>query len=269
MKLAINTNCLPGGPREALPAIHALGCRDVEISTNTCKDGFESLNHVREDLKANGMKCVCFSGGWTDLARKNHDCFYEQALVAQHLGAPYIRLFASNPRCEAEISWVNFCSLVDELSYLSFITATAGFPKVLIENEGGLTSSVDLILQIINQGHCNFGLVLDPVNLIKPILMADPTDKTHSDIALEEAASAVSALHPWIRHVHLKDIDKNGVYCLLGDGVVPWKQILTHLQLVNYEGYVALEHVVGICDHEEQLAENWRRAKELVACVQR
>lgn len=263
MKLAINTNCLIGHPREVLPAIHVLGCRDVEISTNTCKDGFEPLNHVKEDLNANDMKCVCFSGGWTDLARGNHDHFHVQALAAQHLGAPYIRLFASNPRSEAEISWVNFSSLVDELSYLSFITATAGFPKVLIENEGGLTSSVELILQLINQGHSNFGLVFDPVNLLKPILMA------RADMALEEAAHAICTLHPWIKHVHLKDIDEYGEYCLLGDGIVPWKHILTQLQMVDYNGYVALEHVVGTRDHEEQLAENWRRAKELVACVQR
>ena len=263
MKLAINTNCLPGGPRDALPAIHELRCLDVEISTNTCKDSFEPLNGVAEMLKANDQRCVCFSGGWTDLARGNHDRFHVQALIARKLGAPYLRMFASNPRDEVE-SWDSFKRLLDELSYLRFISSCNGFPEILIENEGGLTATIDMMVQLFNEGNSNFGLVLDPANLIT-CWMKSPTEHDME----EEMFKAVYVLRSWIRHVHLKDIDEDGQYCRLGDGIVPWKEILTHLNAINYSGYVALEHVVGTSDYEENLAENWRRAKELVACVQR
>ncbi len=56
----------------------------------------------------------------------------------------------------------------------------------------------------------------------------------------EDPETTIQNLGAYVKHVHIKDSDKNG-YCLLCEGELPAGEMMTCLRSVNYDGFISLE----------------------------
>jgi D-psicose/D-tagatose/L-ribulose 3-epimerase len=62
-------------------------------------------------------------------------------------------------------------------------------------------------------------------------------DTFHANIEERNIADAVRVLGPWLTHLHLSENDRS----LLGQGHIPFSEILTALQDIQYGGYLMIE----------------------------
>ena len=66
-------------------------------------------------------------------------------------------------------------------------------------------------------------------------------DVHHTHRIGESAADSIRNLGAYVRHVHLKDSDKNGEYRLIGDGDVPVASFMQALNSIDYDGFISME----------------------------
>ncbi len=57
----------------------------------------------------------------------------------------------------------------------------------------------------------------------------------------ESADTTIKNLGGYVKHVHLRDGDKNGRYCLIGEGYLPIDEMMRALSSIDYAGFVSLE----------------------------
>ena len=57
----------------------------------------------------------------------------------------------------------------------------------------------------------------------------------------ESADTTIKNLGGYVKHVHLRDGDKNGRYCLIGEGYLPIDEMMRALSSIDFAGFVSLE----------------------------
>ena len=57
----------------------------------------------------------------------------------------------------------------------------------------------------------------------------------------ESADTTIKNLGGYVKHVHLRDSDEAGNYCIIGEGVLPIDSMMRALSSIDYDGYVSLE----------------------------
>ncbi len=57
----------------------------------------------------------------------------------------------------------------------------------------------------------------------------------------ESADTTIRNLGGYVKHVHLRDSDKDGRYCIVGEGILPIEDMMRALSSIDYMGYVSLE----------------------------
>ena len=57
----------------------------------------------------------------------------------------------------------------------------------------------------------------------------------------ESTDATIKNLGSYVRHVHLRDSDDDGVYQLIGEGTMPIDDIMRALASINYDGFISLE----------------------------
>ena len=67
-------------------------------------------------------------------------------------------------------------------------------------------------------------------------------DMHHTSCDFSESAdTTIKNVGGYVRHVHLRDSDENGNYCLIGEGTLPIEEMMRALSSIDYAGYVSLE----------------------------
>ena len=70
----------------------------------------------------------------------------------------------------------------------------------------------------------------------------------------EDPADTIEHLGAYIKHVHVRDIDKDGKHCIVGEGSLPMEDIMRALSSVDYDGCLSLEWkpawMPGLSDYE-------------------
>ena len=67
-------------------------------------------------------------------------------------------------------------------------------------------------------------------------------DMHHTSFESGESADAtIKNIGGYVRHVHLRDGDKDGRYVLIGEGTLPIAEMMRALSSIDYAGYVSLE----------------------------
>ncbi len=59
--------------------------------------------------------------------------------------------------------------------------------------------------------------------------------------AKEEPETTIKNLGAYVCHVHIKDSEENGEFCLMGEGKMPINDMMLALRSVNYDGFISLE----------------------------
>lgn len=148
--------------------------------------------------------------------------------LAAELGAPGLRVFGDTIQAGADRAstqrWI-----AESIRELAEITAERGV-EVWIENHGDFAGSHQTAAILQQAASPKAGVVLDPVN---------------SFVASEERpADAAARLGVAIRHVHIKDLRRDGSgwkYVLPGEGDFPLPELKAALQDLQYDRFVSFE----------------------------
>jgi sugar phosphate isomerase/epimerase len=148
--------------------------------------------------------------------------------LAQQLDCPFIRVFPNTfPKYQDKAATINLM--------IKGLLELAGHAKgskvsVLVESHGDLVKIADLETVMKGAQHPNAGMVWDVTNMWT--------------ITKESPVSAYNALHPYIKHTHIKDaklVKGEPHYVLLGHGEVPIFPAIDALWNGGYNGYYSFE----------------------------
>ncbi|HMA34883.1 MAG TPA: sugar phosphate isomerase/epimerase family protein [Chloroflexia bacterium] len=159
-----------------------------------------------------------------------HQARFARALALAHtFETPLVRIFSFYPPAgaapgtgpERGAVLARLRTLVDG--------ARAAGVTLLHENEQAIYGDtiarcVDL-LQTLADPH--LAAAFDPANFVQCGQVPDP--------------DACTALQPWIRHVHVKDVTAEGRLVPAGAGVAGWPGLLARLRAAGYDGFFTLE----------------------------
>lgn len=148
--------------------------------------------------------------------------------LAAELGAPGLRVFGDTIQPGADRastrSWI-----ADSIRELAEATAAKGI-EIWIENHGDFAGAGETAAILEQSASTNAGVVWDPVN---------------SFVATQEQpADSASRLGASIRHVHIKDIQRNQdswSYVLTGEGGFPLPKLKAVLQGLQYDRFLSFE----------------------------
>lgn len=228
--LIVNTNSLKHlSLLDACEFIRNLGIFNVELTTDGRAHAYPYLIdqptfQLKDQLKQKGIKCNILSGGWVDFFNNDTELVHKQVEIASSLGVNGIRFFISNPHKEVYANADNLIMVSNRVrDYTSFYQDV----NFLFENHGGLFKNP--------YDFCNFcklvrlpnvGMVFDPANFL--VDNTDPLD-------------ALRLIYPHIKHVHVKDITTDKQFVAVGEGIVPWKEIVKFLTNKGYVGDYSIE----------------------------
>lgn len=167
-----------------------------------------------------------------DSSFEQHLQRFQRALtIARAFHTSYIRIFSFYPPAQGSAdqpptSWRE--SVLERLGEFTRLARAAEI-TLLHENEKDIYGdtierNVDL-LRSINDRH--FRAVLDPANYLQ--------------CEQEPYPEAYQAVLPWLAYVHVKDVRKDGMLAVAGEGEARWPDLLRKLRQDGYAGILALE----------------------------
>jgi sugar phosphate isomerase/epimerase len=152
--------------------------------------------------------------------------FEHAAALAHIFGTPWVRVFSFYPPADGTGPWRDaaFERLATMVSW-----AREDGVALLVENEQRTyADTVERCVEVLGAvGGDHLGLVFDAANFIQCGQCPYP--------------DAYEALHPWIRHVHVKDVTEDGRMVVAGQGVARWPDLLRALRDSGYDGFLSLE----------------------------
>jgi len=223
--IAVNTNALKEMPlHEAVSFIRDnLGCSQIEITT----DGrAHAYSLILDDglIFPKDVEYICLSGGWVDFLEQDLLLLRGQVKLASRLRCPRIRLFTNNIHNDISVTLEGLSTIIKNIKYVSYL-----YPSValMFENHGGYTSTVNATYNLMHGiGRENVFTVYDPANYVKS-----------GDTLLSPLP-----IIPYISHIHVKDIDVHGNFCPVGEGVIPWIDLIKTFQGLGYQGFYSVEY---------------------------
>lgn len=146
------------------------------------------------------------------------------AVLAAVLGTPLVRVFAFFP--PAAGNWRE-CSLAS-LRRLAGAAGRYGI-TLLLENEHGTAADTIAaargLLAAVDSPHLQ--AVYDPVNALR--------------CGEDDCLAGYQQLRPWVRQLHVKDLDQAGRHVPAGSGRVGWPALIAALRQDRFAGVISLE----------------------------
>jgi sugar phosphate isomerase/epimerase len=176
----------------------------------------ENRAHTRRVFAEAGLE-ICVLGS-SALVGKNEVAQVESyAMLAHDLGCPYIRIFSGKPD--------SFAAAVQTIRSMGAVAAKWGV-SLLLETHDDFSTGAAVGKLLQEAAH--------------PALFA-LWDLHHPYRRGESPTETLTALGPWLRHVHVKDGIAGQGYTLLGEGDVPIGHMLALLRAQSYTGYLSVE----------------------------
>lgn len=264
MKIAGHTLGTPGMSLEAALQLFADAGLDAAeiiwqddypaaIPTNASE---KTISHVREVADGLGLELAGLTpylsefNNLDEATRKREVDRMRRCIdTAAALEAPHIRVYAGNYPAGAPEHDAKWGQLVKSMQELGEYATTAGVVLCAENHFNTMTVSARqtaALMEAVNSP--GVGILYDQANLAF----------THN----EPYGEAISLQQPWIRHVHAKDLiftDPNKAFTadavarvkaedravrsrVVGDGVLPWPEILKELVEIGYDDFISLEY---------------------------
>lgn len=151
--------------------------------------------------------------------------------LASALGCGNVRLWAGNEP-EPHEREERFGRLVETLGSLAREALAAGVSLNIENHAGSYAISSEDPVRLVEAVGPGLGITYDPANLLQ--------------LGEGEPLRALERQLEHIRHVHFKDLRALGrrryVPALVGDGDVPWAELMPVLRRSGYEGYFSTEY---------------------------
>lgn len=143
--------------------------------------------------------------------------------IAKNFRVPYVRVYAKSPDTNVEQAIENLKELVD-------IAAKADV--VLLIETIGVFADTEKLREVLNFFAC------DSIGALWDVYHTCFTGK-------EDPEKSIQNMGAGVKHVHIKDavVSEDGTpeYALMGEGDLPFQEILRALSSVNYDGFISLE----------------------------
>jgi len=230
---------------EALDLFAALGLDGIEI---ICADDYNcGLNRATSQDELIGIRQQATDAGLVvaGLVPYTKDMNSAEAAARQKavadlkrvidmavaLDCPALRVFGGHevPASEQGIA-LNW--LAESLRELGEFAATAGLQLNIENHMDTMATSAEMTMAIVRAVDLpNVGVLYDQANL--------------SFMGQEDHSTAIAMQGARINHVHVKDFYWKGtdrIAALLGQGIVPWQEIVDSLTNIGYAGYYSLEY---------------------------
>ena len=193
----------------------------------------KELPNTIKKLSELHVEIPCLSSGCclkdADKAEENHNNLVQYIALAAKLHTPYLRVLADrDPQPEGD---VDDEVVLDALVRLIPVAEQNGV-TLLIETNGVYSDTVRLAA-LLNRAQSD--------------AVAALWDTHHTlRFAHESPGKTVQNLGAYIKYAHVKDsVEQNGKisYRMMGEGDMPFDDIIRALRSINYEGYLSLEWV--------------------------
>ncbi len=275
MKVAGHTMATPHLSLEAaIKLFEKLGLDGIEI---ICRDDYfcgvhpdiseAEAKRLASFIQSHHLEITCLTPYITELNSPNPEVLAEEIIkmrtciqIAFWLGCPFIRTYGGSffPEEGKESFEKKSEIFINTMKQLGSFAHDLGVCLVVENHFNTLTDTakhtVDIVSKVHNPG---VGILYDQANL--GFIKAEPFDQ------------AISLQSSYIRHVHAKDFvfkvaDKSFqsrevtkttaseriVHSrVIGDGIVPWREIVRSLKRIGYKGFYSLEY------------EYWRHPEDL------
>lgn len=209
-----------------LQGIELRGVGEVMAAGGLPQFSEAELPRTKELLCAHGMRICTLA-----TSVRFHDPAFRQAAekeaaasiaLCRRAGIPALRVFGDQLPEEGSMALV-----VDGIARLC---AQAPDLEILLEVHGAFRTVEALRPVLKGVDAPNFGIIWDVA---------------HSDEAYGDAwRPFYDLIFPWIREIHLKDHRRgegSRGLCLMGEGDIPWRAILSRLRLDGFDGWYTLE----------------------------
>ena len=250
--------------KEAIELFHRIGADGAEIvvqdgyrSGIPCDCGEEELSDIRKCAEANGIEIIAltpYNSKFNSLDEETRlaECAAIEKVIGYCgiLGAKYIRIYGGNfAGGETDETGEKRAKLIESMRYLGQKAAEKGVTLVIENhfNTMALTArqSADLIRDI---GCDAVRILYDQANLTftgnEPYEEAVPIQKglvAHmhvKDLVVHEGNTEFKS-----SDVSHPDESERNVYTrIVGEGIVPWPEILTAMKETGYDGWLSLEY---------------------------
>jgi sugar phosphate isomerase/epimerase len=283
---------------EALDRVVALGLDAVEIGTGNYPGGSHFVGGLRDEVEARGLEISALSCHGNPLhpdeafARESHETFLRTVDSASELGVGTVVCFSGCPGdgpTASQPNWVTCAWPPEYLEVLEWqwteravpywteaarVAREAGVRVALEPHPGFLVYNPETALRLREAVGPEIGVNLDPSHFVWQGI--DPL------LAVRELGNAGA-----IFHVHAKDVyvdphntARNGVLDTkaygrfgerswsfrsvgYGQGEKFWRDFVSALRVVGYDGVLSIEHEDGLASIEEGLS----RAAEVLRAV--
>ncbi|MDX9981834.1 MAG: sugar phosphate isomerase/epimerase family protein [Lentisphaeria bacterium] len=241
MELIGHTMATPGRTaRQAIALFAELGLAGAEL---VCRDGMAlppdtSLDEARRlGDYARALGCPVrtvtpyaweINSADPQLARAHRDLLRHACDLAAALGARYVRAYGGKPSGESG-AWERTVAALRE----SAAHAAERNLVILVENHPGtLTRTGNETRRLLDEAaHPSLRALYDPANVL------DDTDESW-ETTLDRQRGTIAC-------VHVKDFlyhDGKRRACCVGDGIVPWREILPRLKADGWDGPLSFEY---------------------------
>jgi len=165
----------------------------------------------------------------TEKARANIDGLKAAVELAARFGAGYVRAYGGRETEDRPGGWNR---TVEALQEVAPVAGEHNVVLVVENHPGTMTVTGEATARLVDDvGSAHVACLLDPANVMY-----------RSEEAWE---TTVKTQQGKIAYVHVKDYDvRDGerIACIVGEGIVPWKDILAELARTGYDGYLSFEY---------------------------
>lgn len=246
MKLCGHTMGTPHlSPLEAIDFFARVGLDAIELICDPyfhCAVTHQISGEMRKELQsraeATGIRVGCLTPYEKDFAvpdPRRRDAavatLRRYVDLAAEIGCPNIRILAGHEVPAADRAEA-LPRLAESLRRVGEAAQAAGVMLVVENHMDSMAISARETVEVVRAvAHPAVGILYDQANLM--VSQAEPYEE------------AFPLQQPYIRHVHVKDhvlVRGRKLAAVLGQGVVPWSQILPLLARSGYRGFLTLEY---------------------------
>ena len=235
MKLSFTTMGTPGVPLEILAKevknygfdgvdmrVHENG----EIPQNLTSAQAEKIKELFKDTHFPGL--LCYTKTLDDGEKEMELSVLKHLEIADMLGCESIRLFSGQITDEDGIN--RLCTVIENV-----LEKYSGNTKIYLQHHtfNGLTCSqaVEIFKRLDNE-RCGF--------------IFSPDEGFKMD---EDYMPYIPEIAKFTKQIYVADITDDKKYCLMGDGIIPFKEILKELENNGFDGYVTFKWEKCWCDY--------------------
>lgn len=237
------------------------GCHGstFELDYDKGSDRLEHILHVIKESGLKGMDCqVSLLGHFINDPIKLRDLYQELDLIPTSLTVPFTWPLDNLTKEETEraLFFINFAKTLSDKTKLNIVPRGGkNRDDVVIRRKQIMHSANEVAKLGFDNGVICSLHPCSPLNsyirtkedydvmfdLIDDRYLGWTPDMGHIFYGGMDVLKTIKDHHTLIKHAHFKDASSGPVWSTLGEGEIPFKEIVSYLVSINYDGWIMME----------------------------